>query len=225
MTEDGLVPIEEVEAGDLVLAYNEETGETGYYPITDVWAHLDSVIVTLVIDGETIETTPEHPFQTGEGEWVAAGDLQVGDEIRTATGHPGKVESIRFAVDPQPMYNFTVAIAHTYHVGNGQWLVHNACRSLTPADLGLEGSVSVLEASIKLDGTRATIYLDYIETASGKIDMFSALESASELARREGASELLITGSFANERFLEVMSRRYNIISEGGFEYLLIPLD
>jgi hypothetical protein len=25
------------------------------------------------------------------------------------------------------MYNFTVAIAHTYAVGSGQWLVHNAC--------------------------------------------------------------------------------------------------
>ncbi len=25
------------------------------------------------------------------------------------------------------MYNFTVATAHTYFVGDGQWLVHNAC--------------------------------------------------------------------------------------------------
>ena len=25
------------------------------------------------------------------------------------------------------MYNFTVDIAHTYFVGEGQWLVHNAC--------------------------------------------------------------------------------------------------
>lgn len=25
------------------------------------------------------------------------------------------------------MYNFTVATAHTYFVGEGQWLVHNAC--------------------------------------------------------------------------------------------------
>lgn len=25
------------------------------------------------------------------------------------------------------MYNFTVATAHTYFVGDGQWLVHNSC--------------------------------------------------------------------------------------------------
>jgi hypothetical protein len=25
------------------------------------------------------------------------------------------------------MYNFTVAAAHTYFVGDGQWLVHNEC--------------------------------------------------------------------------------------------------
>ena len=28
---------------------------------------------------------------------------------------------------PQMMYNMTVATAHTYFVGDGQWLVHNAC--------------------------------------------------------------------------------------------------
>lgn len=28
------------------------------------------------------------------------------------------------------MYNFTVATAHTYFVGEGQWLVHNACPNL-----------------------------------------------------------------------------------------------
>jgi hypothetical protein len=28
----------------------------------------------------------------------------------------------------QEMYNFTVDTAHTYFVGDGQWLVHNSCR-------------------------------------------------------------------------------------------------
>jgi hypothetical protein len=33
------------------------------------------------------------------------------------------------------MYNLTVAQAHTYYVGDGQWLVHNQGRSAAPASL------------------------------------------------------------------------------------------
>jgi len=114
----------------LVLAYNEETGDIGYYPVTAVWDHIDPVIVTLTIDGEQIETTPEHPFFTIDGEWLVAAELQIGDEIRTAEWKTGVVEAIDFTVAPQSMYNFTVATAHTYFVGKGQWLVHNTCPSL-----------------------------------------------------------------------------------------------
>jgi hypothetical protein len=127
MTEDGPKPISKVAPWDKVLAYDEETGEIGYYPVTAVWQHVDSVIVTLTIDGEEIETTPEHPFYTASDEWLAAAELQVGDEIRTAAWETGIVEAIHITVDPQPMYNFTVATAHTYFVGDGQWLVHNDC--------------------------------------------------------------------------------------------------
>ncbi len=37
----------------------------------------------------------------------------------------GTVESIAVVVDPQPMYNLTVDEAHTFFVGDGDWLVHN----------------------------------------------------------------------------------------------------
>lgn len=72
VTEDGLVAISEVDLLDKVLAYNEETGEIGYYPVVAVWEHLDPIIVTLTIDGEEIETTPEHPFYTAAGNWLHA---------------------------------------------------------------------------------------------------------------------------------------------------------
>ncbi len=127
-TEDGLVPISEVELDDYVLAYNEETGEIGYYPVVAIWVHEDPVIVYLTIDGETIETTPEHPFYTAEGKWVPAAALQPGYEIRTAAWGSGTVEKMGFSLRPQVMYNFTVAAAHTYFVGQEQWLVHNACK-------------------------------------------------------------------------------------------------
>jgi RHS repeat-associated protein len=53
-TEYGLKHISDVEKGDLIYAYNEATGEIGLYLVTDEIAHLDTKIVTVVIDGETI---------------------------------------------------------------------------------------------------------------------------------------------------------------------------
>ncbi len=146
MTENGLKPISEVSILEKVLAYNEETGEIGYYPVTDIWKHIDPIIVTLTIEGETIVTTPEHPFFTANGDWVAAADLQTGNEIRTAGWGTGTVEAIRFTIDPQPMYNFTVATAHTYFVGGSQWLVHNDCWG----DLGRSGTLRYIDDNFKM---------------------------------------------------------------------------
>ncbi len=129
MTDSGPVPIEEIQPGDLVLAYNEATGEIGYYPVTDLISHIDIQVVYLTIDGETIVTTAEHPFYTSENEWIEAGELQPGDEIRAATWTTGAVEAMTIVTQPQRMYNFTVAAAHTYFVGDGQWLVHNTSGS------------------------------------------------------------------------------------------------
>ncbi len=39
--------------------------------------------------------------------------------------------ALYIATQPQPMYNFMVAVAHTYFAWDGQWMVHNSgCRIL-----------------------------------------------------------------------------------------------
>ena len=126
-TTTGYQAIATISIGDYVLAYHEVEGTLGYYPVLAEWAHEDTVIIELVIDGEVIFTTPDHPFYTEQGDWLPAAALQVGDEIRQADWDSGTVETITFIASPQTMYNFTVATAHTYFVGVGQWLVHNAC--------------------------------------------------------------------------------------------------
>ncbi len=127
MTIVGLKPISEVAAGELVLAYNEKTGEISYYPVIASWVHTDPIIVHLTIDGETIQTTPDHPFYVENGKWVRADELQIGDELRNATWETNTIEAIHVTYLPQAMYNFSVAEAHTYFVGESQWLVHNDC--------------------------------------------------------------------------------------------------
>ena len=74
----------------------------------------------LTIDGETIVTTPNHPFYTIAEAWIPAGQLQFGDLVRRADSSYGMVEAITFVYQPQPMYNLTVASAHTCFVGDGQ---------------------------------------------------------------------------------------------------------
>jgi hypothetical protein len=110
-----------------VLAYDETTGVTEYYTVTAVLEHVDLLEVRLTLQGEQITTTPEHPFYVEGYGWIPAGELWVGAEISQVHAGTGRVTQVSIAFAPQRMYNLTVAQAHTFFVGSGQWLVHNAC--------------------------------------------------------------------------------------------------
>jgi hypothetical protein len=138
-TPDGLRPISELREGDLVLAYDEATGTTGFYPVSAVLVHLDPTLVLLTIDGDRIETTPEHPFYTEAARWVPAGELRPGQRVRKADSSYGVVEAVAFAPRPQVMYNLTVAHAHTFFVGSVRVLVHNSCTNPVPLKGGASG--------------------------------------------------------------------------------------
>ena len=99
-------------------------------------------MISLAIDGQVIETTPEHPFYV-DGEWVAAGDLAVGDGIRSLDDDLGIVQAIQVEYHPQEMYNLTVADAHTYFVGDDGLLVHNACSRKLRKSLANDPNVKV----------------------------------------------------------------------------------
>ena len=126
LTASGAVAISDLRVGDNVLAYDEATAFVGTYPVTEVHVNDDPATGTVVIDGESIGTTPEHPFYTAEAGWTEAEDLAPGDRVRTADGGWGVVNSVAFDSDPAVMYNLTVATAHTFFVGEGEWLVHNS---------------------------------------------------------------------------------------------------
>jgi|GEM_PF-2956114 len=72
---------------------------------------------------KTLKTMPEHPFYTLSGEWIDAADL-----IRNLDGGYGEVDGMRIVEREQAMFNLTVDEAHTFFVGDGQWLVHNTCQ-------------------------------------------------------------------------------------------------
>jgi RHS repeat-associated protein len=128
ITAAGAVAIGAVVTGTHVLAWDEASGATGSYTVTAVLVHPDPVLLHLTLDGETLVTTPEHPFFTQARGWVAAGDLRVGERVRQLDGDVGVVQDVALEQRPQVMYNLTVA--HTFFVGEEGWLVHNTCGDL-----------------------------------------------------------------------------------------------
>ena len=125
-TEMGFIPIRNVKPGDLVYAHNTKINQTGLYTVTASIVHTDSRILSFFLGGEVIETTPNHPFFVN-GQWVSAGAIKTGDPLTSKNGQIGYLQASSVTDFPQEMYNLSVAEAHTYFVGIGQWLVHNAC--------------------------------------------------------------------------------------------------
>jgi YD repeat-containing protein len=171
----GLAAISTLAVGTPVLAYNEQTGENGYYPITAVHRNVDPAITYLTLKdpeqadkAELITTTPEHPFYLAapvdtqprpkpqghddlSTRWVGAGHLKIGDRIKQADGTTGTVTNVITVQQTQEMFNLTVDEAHTFYVGQNGWLVHN-CDDLTPVTNALERAIQ----TGKWDGTRFT---------------------------------------------------------------------
>lgn len=108
------------------------TGERGCKRVTHVFVRETTTLIQLEIAGETIETTPEHPFWMPEKGWVPAGQLQVGDEVAFFSGERGKitVRSQKHLTHPVKVYNLEVDDWHTYTVGQHKVLVHNTCDPL-----------------------------------------------------------------------------------------------
>jgi len=127
-TDAGEKAIGSLVIGDKVLAYDQQSGTTGNYAIQAVLVHDDPEIEYLRIEGEWLQTTPEHPFFSQEQGWVAAGELRPGQHIRKADGSYGQVQTVEVVQQQKQMYNLTVEQAHTFFVGKKQWLVHNECQ-------------------------------------------------------------------------------------------------
>ena len=173
-TLDGQRAIGALQVGDTVLAFNEATGMLEADPITHVWVNHDPAIEQLTLSGETLDTTPEHPFFTSERGWVAAGELLVGEHVRRLDGSWGVIEQLTIEARPVVMYNLTVARAHTFFVGDEGWLVHNTCGQ------GLAKAADDALKSLDRDLRKATIgaargaegnlvYSVYHRTAEGTV--------------------------------------------------------
>jgi Pretoxin HINT domain len=135
-TARGLVAIDHIQLGDLVLSKNVETGELGYQPVIDRTIRRQKPTVNLQFEGETIGVTPRHPIWTPERDWVRARDLGPGDLVSTSSGSTPVETSSEGQSDY--VYNLVVSGTNTYFVGRNRILAHD----ITPiADVRIASAV------------------------------------------------------------------------------------
>ena len=108
-TEDGQRAIEEVETGDKVWAYDEETGEKALKEVEEVFVSETDKLVHVGTDREEIVTTELHPFYVEGLGFVQAGCLQEGYELK-CLGSKETIKGIRveWLEELIEVYNFKV---------------------------------------------------------------------------------------------------------------------
>ena len=145
-TEDGLKPIENIQVGDKVLAYDEETGEQAYKKVVRLFRNETYEWYHIFVNDEEIVCTGGHPFySTKYDKFVAAKDLETDDKLLFSNGEYGIINRIEVEVlsEPQTTYNFEVEDFHTYYVGENEVLTHNKCRYYEAEDFSKDGKLSV----------------------------------------------------------------------------------
>lgn len=122
-TSTGLVAIEEIRPGDVVLSQDPHTGELACKPVLATTLRPSGPLVKVTAGDETFVTSGGHLFWiAGEG-WVKARKLRSGMEAHTAAGARNVSR-----VDDGPSletYNLIVADFHTYFVGEAKILCHD----------------------------------------------------------------------------------------------------
>ena len=137
VTENGFRPIEELKAGDVVLSWNEGSGELGYNKVAQTFVRTTELIYQITYeDGTFLETTWNHPFYIKGRGWVKAKDLRDGDLSFTSSSIRGdsrelKVTSVFVDEREDRVYNFEVNRDHTYFVTGMGVLVHNEAQYRT----------------------------------------------------------------------------------------------
>ena len=128
LTVSGLVAIENIKVGDKVISADIETGDASEKTVLETYVRKVHRLVHLIVNGEEIVTTVDHPFYVKERGFIEAGRLFVGDKLISVNGDDLIVDEIKIqqCENPVNVYNFKVAEYHTYFVGKKNILVHNA---------------------------------------------------------------------------------------------------
>ncbi|MFE7638265.1 RHS repeat-associated core domain-containing protein [Kitasatospora sp. NPDC057518] len=150
MGDGTLKPIEEIQEGDVVMATDPQTGETHPEPVTaTITTPDDKDFTDLTLTDDTsprgppadeqskITSTYHHPYWSEtRQQWVDAGELTSGEQLRQPDGTTLTIQSVRNYPYAVTTHNLTVSFLHTYYVlaGATPVLVHNCGGDLFRSD-------------------------------------------------------------------------------------------
>ncbi|MBX3378439.1 MAG: hypothetical protein KF678_15705, partial [Phycisphaeraceae bacterium] len=125
----GLIPIEEVVEGDMVVSWDDVTDSFSLRRVVETFMRSGAPIVAIALRDDCdrqqfIDTTEEHLFWVHNKRWIAAGCLRPGDQIG-AVGDFLTVEAVRFESRTAGVYNFEVDGLRNYRIGPNGIIVHN----------------------------------------------------------------------------------------------------
>jgi RHS repeat-associated protein len=147
-TQRGLVPIDEIEVGEKVWAWDEAVDTEGWFTVlAAIHGKRSYTLIELKFEsGETITATANHPFyieredfyraektsiKNGEdyssSHWVSAELIAIGERVRQKGGGFVKLIGARRYVAMDRVYNLSISGANTFFVGRSGLQTHNAC--------------------------------------------------------------------------------------------------
>ena len=149
----GLIPIEEIKAGDKVYSFDEDSKVVSENTVEEVFIRETTELVNINIGLETIRSTPDHPFYVPKKGFTNAVELRAGDILLSINGEYVIIEEIQHEIleSPISVYNFRVANDHTYYVGSKSLGVHNAGAGYDPQPEPVELSRTQAKNIEKLD--------------------------------------------------------------------------
>ena len=127
----GLAPIESLQAGDRVLAQEQDTGELAYKLVLRTTLRPSAKTVRIKTADDEIVSTLGHPFWLVGHGWKMAKELAAGDLVHSLRGAV-RIENVEPAGENQA-YNLVVDDFNTYFVGEGLLVHDNEFRKPTRA--------------------------------------------------------------------------------------------
>ena len=123
----GIATIVAVEPCPLI----EPDDGTGRPVVTGTMQHLAANLLSVEVEGlpEPLGVTTTHPIWSEDRQdFIPAGLLTVGEQLRNLDGTPARIVRITpHRGPPVPVYNLEVDAQHVYRVGQTGLLVHNTC--------------------------------------------------------------------------------------------------
>ncbi|WP_334521902.1 polymorphic toxin-type HINT domain-containing protein [Streptomyces sp. B21-105] len=208
--------IEDVEAGDTVVTTDVETGKNVEKKVLETIRTEDDKDFTeiTVATGDTLSSivaTDTHPFWVPDlKEWVEAGDLQVGQMLRTSAGTHVQITAASHYTKRQRTHDLTIEDIHAYYVlaGATPVLVHNCGGAnggkygdLQPAGAGNEINHIPANSSSPLSKySGPSIRMDYADHRA----VYSTGSSLESKAWRMRQKELIDGGDFRGAMQMDV---------------------